>query len=621
MANKIQIKRGIKSKIPVLNIGEFGLCTDTNELYIGNDGNVKIPTVSQNVIYFDKYKPLLTVNQKFIDIFSNYTNPIIIINKDITLTSTVEIPDDVTIISENKSKVIGGDFDSFKIWGTNVKSVDVSSISGNILTMSSVTDFNTGDYVRLQARTNAVYGLHTIIKNIDTINKKITLLTNDYKIDGTTFKLIKINPSNILIEGLTFEKSVPTSNKDIRISDGVNVTVINNNFENSEGILAERSFYCNIEHNNFSNTGDSCFMYDVDYIRIRNNFYDKIQHGIRCAYVNGCLIEGNNLTSGKDSNYSVGIEITSGTDLSHDKSCYNKIIKNYVANMNVGVKGSANGGIHLNFNSRNNLVDSNTCLYNGIGIYLENYCKNNTISNNTSSYNYGYYGVGIEVDWNGDNNTIIGNTCEYNSGSIEADESCGIEIRSNRTDTEHLIINSIVTNNKCRYNGKSGIHLGGNNTICSNNICENNGTNLSFSETSDILIVGGEGVLLSQNTIQSSTSKATLRIKESNKVFVKNNNIIGKGSTVNILLLVESDNVYLTYNNFSGSSTERRIVFYGSDDLKIKNIQLISNLIDCPTNGYPVLEFNNVDTYRSKYNMFLADNKVVTWQCANELTD
>ena len=53
MANKIQIKRGLKSKLPALNIGEFGLCTDTNELYIGNDGNVKIPTVSQNAKVID----------------------------------------------------------------------------------------------------------------------------------------------------------------------------------------------------------------------------------------------------------------------------------------------------------------------------------------------------------------------------------------------------------------------------------------------------------------------------------------------------------------------------------------------------------------------------------------
>ncbi len=51
MAHKIQIKRGNKADLPVLNDGELGLCQDTNELFIGNDGNQKIfpptaPTIS-----------------------------------------------------------------------------------------------------------------------------------------------------------------------------------------------------------------------------------------------------------------------------------------------------------------------------------------------------------------------------------------------------------------------------------------------------------------------------------------------------------------------------------------------------------------------------------------------
>ena len=47
MAHKIQIKRGNKADLPTLDVGEFGLCQDTNELFIGNNGNQKIfpPTV------------------------------------------------------------------------------------------------------------------------------------------------------------------------------------------------------------------------------------------------------------------------------------------------------------------------------------------------------------------------------------------------------------------------------------------------------------------------------------------------------------------------------------------------------------------------------------------------
>ncbi|MEG1620990.1 MAG: hypothetical protein RR322_03670, partial [Oscillospiraceae bacterium] len=34
----LQIFRGKKIKMPILKNGEFGFCTDTNQLYIGNSG-------------------------------------------------------------------------------------------------------------------------------------------------------------------------------------------------------------------------------------------------------------------------------------------------------------------------------------------------------------------------------------------------------------------------------------------------------------------------------------------------------------------------------------------------------------------------------------------------------
>lgn len=43
MATKIQIKRGTKTNLPALSPGEFGLTTDTEELYIGgNNGNIRM---------------------------------------------------------------------------------------------------------------------------------------------------------------------------------------------------------------------------------------------------------------------------------------------------------------------------------------------------------------------------------------------------------------------------------------------------------------------------------------------------------------------------------------------------------------------------------------------------
>lgn len=38
MANKIQIRRGLKTNLPTLDVGEPALCTDTKEVFIGNSG-------------------------------------------------------------------------------------------------------------------------------------------------------------------------------------------------------------------------------------------------------------------------------------------------------------------------------------------------------------------------------------------------------------------------------------------------------------------------------------------------------------------------------------------------------------------------------------------------------
>jgi hypothetical protein len=43
MASKIQVKRGNRADLPILSDGEFGLCQDTGEIFIGNGGsNIKI---------------------------------------------------------------------------------------------------------------------------------------------------------------------------------------------------------------------------------------------------------------------------------------------------------------------------------------------------------------------------------------------------------------------------------------------------------------------------------------------------------------------------------------------------------------------------------------------------
>ena len=36
MSQTIQVKRGLKADLPILASGEFGFCTDTKEIYVGN---------------------------------------------------------------------------------------------------------------------------------------------------------------------------------------------------------------------------------------------------------------------------------------------------------------------------------------------------------------------------------------------------------------------------------------------------------------------------------------------------------------------------------------------------------------------------------------------------------
>lgn len=43
MASTIQVRRGLRTNLPVLEIGELALCTDTYELFMGSPlGNIQI---------------------------------------------------------------------------------------------------------------------------------------------------------------------------------------------------------------------------------------------------------------------------------------------------------------------------------------------------------------------------------------------------------------------------------------------------------------------------------------------------------------------------------------------------------------------------------------------------
>lgn len=83
---KIQVNRVLKANLPVLSEGEFGLCTDTDELFIGSqDGNLQIGTIYDIGILSDHIDHTNKAEGKFLEVDANGT--LIYVDKP-TVTST-----------------------------------------------------------------------------------------------------------------------------------------------------------------------------------------------------------------------------------------------------------------------------------------------------------------------------------------------------------------------------------------------------------------------------------------------------------------------------------------------------------------------------------------------------
>lgn len=76
---KIQIKRGSKVNLPDLANGEYGITTDTDELFIGgSEGNLQIPLLGADGKLPGVYMPDPTFNElidKYGFTYSNVKNP------------------------------------------------------------------------------------------------------------------------------------------------------------------------------------------------------------------------------------------------------------------------------------------------------------------------------------------------------------------------------------------------------------------------------------------------------------------------------------------------------------------------------------------------------------------
>ena len=64
MANKILVRRGSKVNLPILDQGEFGYCTDTDEVFIGDGAANHQLALDEKVIHKDVAGEIASITEK-----------------------------------------------------------------------------------------------------------------------------------------------------------------------------------------------------------------------------------------------------------------------------------------------------------------------------------------------------------------------------------------------------------------------------------------------------------------------------------------------------------------------------------------------------------------------------
>lgn len=109
MANKIQIKRGLVANLPALNEGEPGLCTDTQDMYIGTSaGNIKLLKENfLNVKFVGPKAQYKTINAALASITdSSISNRYLIVISPGTYNEKLILKHGIDLLGLNKSNTI-----------------------------------------------------------------------------------------------------------------------------------------------------------------------------------------------------------------------------------------------------------------------------------------------------------------------------------------------------------------------------------------------------------------------------------------------------------------------------------------------------------------------------------
>ncbi len=353
MAHKIQIKRGNKADLPTLDAGEFGLCQDTNELFIGNDGNQKIfPTETLRTARFvigtstagwtaadcdylcDGTADQTEINQA-IQALPATGGEIVILDGTYNIAARINVTKDNVSIRGNGNATI-------------LKRMFNSSVAEGVITLTSRSGCKIANLQIEGNRTSYTnsnnYGIYLVASSDNTVTGN-TCNNNSYGI------YLVSSSNNNTITGNT----------------------CNNNNSYSYGIYLDAS-------SNNTVTGNTC----------NNNSY-----GIYLSSSSNNTVTGN--TCNNNSNSGIYLEYLSDNNTVTGNTCNNNNSYSY--------------GIYLDASSNNNTVTGNICNNNSYGIYL-NSSSNNTVIGNTCNNNSSH---SIYVR-NSSNNTVTGNTCIRGTG-------------------------------------------------------------------------------------------------------------------------------------------------------------------------------------------------------------
>lgn len=469
MANQIKVKRGLRTNLPNLALGEFGFTTDSEELYIGgNNGNKQFKEDKSSFIDVTKppfpFLPVKILGQTITSnmqiLLDNFKN-IFIPNGTYEIDEILSLSEghNIKMESETILKRMGSQYTIF----TNGKMGDNFSgyngngnivIDGGVLEVNGVSDTTNGMGIVIGHSSNI------LIKNVT--------IKNVYNLHH-----IEVNSSkNVIIQNCVFDGFTHDGSREF--SEAIQIDMAKNNdvfplFGSYDGTLCNNVI---IDKCYFNNVGAGIGTHVTDIgvfhsdIYINNCKMENLLHnGISGLIMNNLSI--NNVRVENVGKYGVqltncfecslnNVVVDEATDNSLFISNSDKIavvgstIKNGSSNgvtifsgsENINIVNSVilnNAGLGVNIESDNNIIENTLIKGNGShGIYLhETSCKYNTIKDCEITTN-GSHGVLISVS--ASENTIKGCFIERNNQNDNGSNNIIIVSDSDK----NWIINNIV---------------------------------------------------------------------------------------------------------------------------------------------------------------------------------